>query len=88
MARQLTLSQAFQGMILEKQAAGYSVNTIAEYRYTRAKVLIYFKGDPQFAAIPREQLVKFFAWFDNEYISRSPMASRPVAKSNSAPNHA
>ena len=70
MARQLTLSQAFQGMILEKQAAGYSVNTIAEYRYTLAKVLIYFKDDPQFAAITREQLVKFFAWLDNEYISK------------------
>ena len=70
MARQLTLSQAFQGMILEKQAAGYSVNTIAEYRYTLAKVLIYFKDDPQFATITREQLVKFFAWLDHEYISK------------------
>jgi len=57
-------------MILEKQAAGYSVNTIAEYRYTLAKVLIYFKDDPQFATITREQLVKFFAWLDHEYISK------------------
>lgn len=70
MARQLTLSQAFQGMILEKQAAGYSVHTIADYRNTLTKVLLYFEGDPQLASITRSQLVGFFAWLDNDYVSK------------------
>ena len=61
MAKQLTLSQAFQGMILEKQAAGLSVHTIADYRNTLAKVQLYFPNDPSFTSITRERLVKFFA---------------------------
>jgi site-specific recombinase XerD len=70
MAKKLTLSQAFQGMILEKQAAGYSVHTIADYRNTLTKIQLYFKKtDPQLASITRDQLVGFFVWLDSEYVS-------------------
>jgi integrase/recombinase XerD len=70
MARSLTLSQAFQGMILEKRAAGLSPHTISDYQNTCKKVLIYFPKDPVFTAITREQLVKFFAWLRDDYIAK------------------
>ena len=45
MARSPKISQAFQGMILEKRAAGLSVHTISDYQNTLKKVLLYFPGD-------------------------------------------
>ena len=70
MAKPLTLSQAFQGMILEKQAAGLSAHTISDYRNTLAKAQLFFPNDPPFASITRERLVKFFAWLGNDYVTR------------------
>ena len=43
MAKPLPLSQAFQGMILEKQAAGLSAHTISDYRNTLAKAHCSFR---------------------------------------------
>ena len=57
MARSPRISQAFQGMILEKRAAGLSVHTIADYQNTLKKALIYFPSDPQIATITRDHLV-------------------------------
>jgi integrase/recombinase XerD len=70
MARSLTLSQAFQGMILEKRAAGLSPHTISDYQNTCKKVLLYFTKNPVFTSITREQLVKFFAWLRDDYIAK------------------
>lgn len=70
MAKPLTLSQAFQGMILEKQAAGLSAHTISDYRNTLAKAQLFFPNDPPFTSLTRERLVKFFAWLGNDYIAR------------------
>lgn len=70
MAKPLTLSQAFQGMIFEKQAAGLSAHTISDYRNTLAKAQLYFPNDPPFTSLTRERLVKFFAWLSNDYIAK------------------
>jgi hypothetical protein len=69
-ARSPKISQAFQGMILEKRAVGLSVHTISDYQNTLKKVLLYFPGDPQIATITQDQLVQFFAWLRDDYISR------------------
>jgi integrase/recombinase XerD len=76
MARSPKISQAFQGMILEKRAAGLSVHTIADYQNTLKKVLLHFPGDPQIATITRDQLIQFFAWLRDDYISRPDGAAR------------
>jgi integrase/recombinase XerD len=70
MARSLTVSQAFQGMILEKRAAGLSIHTISDYQNTLKKVLLYFPNDPPLASVTRERLVKFFAWLSDDYIAK------------------
>ena len=71
MARSLTVSQAFQGMILEKRAAGLSIHTIADYQNTLKKVLLYFPNDPPLVSITREKLIKFFAWLTDDYLTQS-----------------
>ncbi len=69
MSTNLTLSQACEGMLHYKQAAGLSPNTIADYRVTFKKLHLFFDQDPQFAGITRAQLIDFFAWLQKDYVS-------------------
>jgi integrase/recombinase XerD len=68
-SKSIKLSQACEGMIRYKQAAGKSDGTINDYRVTFKKLLLFFKEDPPFANISRSQMIEFFAWLQHEYIS-------------------
>ena len=65
----ITLSQAFEGMILSKQAEGKSVNTINDYRNSFQKLALFFSSDPAIDTISKSDLVKFFAWLQQDYES-------------------
>jgi len=67
--KNLTTSQACEGLILYKTATGKSHHTIRNYRNSYKKLLLYFADDPPFALITRDQLVAFFAWLQEEYVS-------------------
>jgi len=58
----ITLSQAFEGMILRKQAEGKSVNTINDYRNSFQKLTLFFSSAPAIDSISKSDLVRFFAW--------------------------
>ena len=66
----LTLSRAMAGFIHYKIAAGKSPYTIRNYRTTFAKLQNYLGTDPPLAAIERSQLIDFFAWLQEEYVSK------------------
>ena len=65
----ITLSQAFEGMILSKQAEGRSVNTINDYRNSFHKLTLFFNSDPMIDTITKSDLVRFFAWLQQDYES-------------------
>ena len=65
----ITISQAFEGMILNKQAEGRSVNTINDYRNSFKKLALFFNSDPAIDTISKSDLVKFFAWLQQDYES-------------------
>ena len=65
----ITLSQACEGMLLNKQAEGRSVNTINDYRNSFQKLSLFFSSDPAIDTITRSELVKFFAWLQQDYES-------------------
>lgn len=65
----ITLSQACEGMLLNKQAEGRSVHTIDDYRNSFQKLALFFSSDPPIDAITRSDLVKFFAWLQQDYES-------------------
>lgn len=65
----ITLSQAFEGMILSKQAEGKSVNTINDYRNSFQKLTLFFSSDPAIDSISKSDLVRFFAWLQQDYES-------------------
>jgi integrase/recombinase XerD len=73
--KKITLSQAFDGFILDKQAASKSANTIRNYRVTFSKVELWLKTtrpddpDPYFADLARQDWVAFMAWLRDDYIS-------------------
>jgi len=69
MVHKLTLSQAYEGMIRYKMATGRSPHTIADYRISFKKLLLFFDVNPPISSITREQMVGFFAWLQNEYVS-------------------
>lgn len=69
MANQLKLSQAIEGLLFYKTATGKSPHTILDYRSGFDKLLLYFEGDPPFASITHTQLVAFFAWLRDDYVS-------------------
>ncbi|HEY5669807.1 MAG TPA: tyrosine-type recombinase/integrase, partial [Anaerolineales bacterium] len=56
-------------MLLNKQAEGRSVHTINDYRNTFQKLALFFSSDPMIDAITRSDLVKFFAWLQQDYES-------------------
>jgi integrase/recombinase XerD len=66
---QLKLSQALIGFINHQTAASLSDHTIAEYRYNFPKLQRFFHQNPYIGAITRGELVTFFAWLRNEYVS-------------------
>jgi site-specific recombinase XerD len=65
----ISLSQAFEGMILSKQAEGKSINTIDYYRNSFQKLGLFFDSDPVIDAISKQDLVTFFAWLQQDYES-------------------
>ena len=65
----LKLSQACEGMLRYRAATGKSPHTIVDYRSSFKKLQLYFSSDPPFASISREQLIAFFAWLQDEYVS-------------------
>ena len=67
--KNLTLSQACEGMILAKTASGKSRGTIRNYRTSFKKLDLFFPDDPLFASITRSQLVAFFAWLQDDYVT-------------------
>ncbi len=69
MVQKLTLSQACKGMIRYKMAIGRSRHTIADYRISFKKLLLFLDSDPPIASITRKEMVAFFAWLQNEYVS-------------------
>lgn len=68
--KNLKLSQAVEGVLFYKRASGKSANTLADYRNGYAKLALYLTDNPPFASITRDQLVGFFAWLRDDYISR------------------
>jgi len=66
-SKSLTLSQAIEGMLFYKRAAGKSPNTTESYRFLLNKLKLYFKDDPSFVSITRDQLIQFFAWLRDDY---------------------
>ncbi len=75
MKKSITLSQACDGVVRYKSATGLSPNTIRNYRTTFAKLKAYFSDDPTFAAITRDQVIDFFAWLRDEYLSEPDRAA-------------
>lgn len=79
----ISLAQACDGMILAKQAAGRSPNTINNYLHAFAKLRLFLSpsGNPQFASITRAQLVAFFSWLETDHITEpGGVAPRPKGK--------
>jgi site-specific recombinase XerD len=65
----ITIAQAFEGMILNKQAEGRSLNTINDYRNSFQKLALFFSSDPAIDTITKSDLVRFFAWLQQDYES-------------------
>ncbi len=76
-SKSITLSQAIDGMLFYKRAAGKSPNTIDSYRFLLDKLKLFFKDDPPFASINRDQLIQFFAWLRDGYASEHRNGRRP-----------
>jgi hypothetical protein len=57
--KQLTLSQAIEGFVLEKEAQRLSPHTLADYDNAFRKLPAYLGGDPGFRDIKPEQLKLF-----------------------------
>jgi len=84
MVTNLTLSQACEGCLLYKTATGKSQNTIKDYRNGYKKLALFFPDDPPFASLTRAQLISFFAWLQNDYVSE-PDGVAPRGKIRLAP---
>jgi hypothetical protein len=80
MATHFTLSQAFNGMILEKRANGHSPHTTADYLNTLKKFLDYLGDDPPFTSIKRSDIVAFMAYLDDCEVTPGGIASRGTFK--------
>ena len=64
--KKLTVSQACDGLVLFKTAAGLSPHTIRNYRNSFKKLTLFFPEDPPFVSITRSRLIAFFAWLQDE----------------------
>lgn len=65
----ITLSQACDGLVRYKQATGKSEHTVSDYRVSFKKLALFFPSDPLFSSITRKQMIDFFAWLQDEYVS-------------------
>jgi site-specific recombinase XerD len=74
----MQLLKAIEGFVIAKLASGYSPNTVENYRIQLAKLKAYFPDDPIFTSITRSELVEFFAWLQDDYVSE---AKRPIPHS-------
>ena len=83
MVHKISLSQACDGLIRYKTAPGKSPHTIADYRNSFKKLLLVFEEDPPFGSITSEQLIEFFSWLQEEYLSEpngvAPRGKRPLS---------
>lgn len=82
MAHKLTLKQACQGLIHYKNAVGLSPHTIANYKTTFKKLFLFFEEETLFEDITRKDMVEFFAWLQEDYISNpngiAPRKKKPL----------
>ena len=77
----ISLAQACDGMILAKQAAGRSPNTINNYLNAFAKLRLFLPDNPPLADITRAQLVTFFSWLETDHVAMPDgVAPRPQRK--------
>lgn len=67
--KNLPLSQCIEGALFYKRASGKSPATLSDYRNCFAKLPLYFTDDPPLSSITRDQLIEFFDWLRNTYIS-------------------
>lgn len=80
--RPLTLQQAFDGFLMDKQASGKSVHTIRNYRNTWRKVELYLSRHTLSADAlmlsdqPRSLWVGFFAWLQSETFAAGGVVTR------------
>jgi Phage integrase, N-terminal SAM-like domain len=79
----ISLAQACDGMILAKQAAGRSPNTINNYLNAFGKLRLFLPDNPPLAEITRTQLVAFFSWLETDHVAEpdgvAPRAPRKLA---------
>jgi hypothetical protein len=69
MVHKITLAQACDGLIRTKTATGLSPHTIADYKNTFKKLFLFFDGEIPLQDISRKEMVDFFAWLQEDYIS-------------------
>jgi integrase/recombinase XerD len=64
-------------------AAGLSPHTIADYKNTFKKLFLFFDGEIPFQDISRKDIVDFFAWLQEDYISNpdgvAPRRNKPLS---------
>ncbi len=83
MVHKITLVQACDGLIRSKMAAGLSPHTIADYKNTFKKLFLFFDGEIPLQNISRKDIVDFFAWLQEDYISNpdgvAPRRNKPLS---------
>ena len=83
MVHKITLVQACDGLIRSKMAAGLSPHTIADYENTFKKLFLFFDGEIPLQNISRKDIVDFFAWLQEDYISNpdgvAPRRNKPLS---------
>lgn len=79
----ITLQQACQGLIHFKTAEGLNPHTIADYKPTFEKLLIFFDKDNSFENGRRKELAQFVERLQEDLISKSdsvaPRSKSPLA---------
>ena len=70
-------------MIRYKMAIGRSPHTIADYKTTFKKLFLFFEEGTLLNDVGRKEMVSFFAWLQEDYISNSdgiaPREKKPLA---------
>jgi site-specific recombinase XerD len=83
MAHKITLVQACEGLLRTKTAAGLSPHTIADYKNTFKKLFLFFDDEIPLQDISRKDIVDFFAWLQEDYISNpdgvAPRRKKPLS---------
>ncbi len=71
-------------MTCYKMATGRSQHTITDYRISFKELLLFFDSDPPIASISRKEIVAFFAWLHDEYVS-NPDGAAPRGEKRLSP---